>query len=263
MRKVGLLICALVALSFVSQAQRKWSVGAKGGISIPNLRAPKDDVGFNGGYKSVLGPQAGVLVEYRFNKKWSLQTGFNYSTQGGEKKGDQRVGKKLIEVFISGYALPDYLYARFNNRIELEYIELPLMAKYSLPLNKHARLSAMLGPYFGQMIKATDIVSGGMSTIFRNPTYNDTFKIKRPGGAISDSIPLSLEFERTEDVIDQFHRLNYGVQGGLYFGYSIKRIELFLASEGTYGLRFLQKDERFGKNETGGITLSGGVMIGL
>lgn len=263
MRIVGLLCFVFLVCSLAAGAQKKWEVGVKGGISIPNLRAPKNDIGFNGGYKSVIGPQAGVLVEYKLSKKFSLQSGLNYSTQGGEKKGDQRVSRKLIEVYVSGFALPDYLYARFNNSIKLVYVELPLMAKYNMQVSKNVRLSAMLGPYFGQMIKATDVVSGGNSNIYLNAAFTDTFKIKRPNSNPVDSIPLALNFDRTEDVIDQFHRLNYGVQGGFYFGYTLKPVELFVAAEGTYGLRYLQKDERFGKNQTGGLTISGGLAIRL
>jgi hypothetical protein len=270
MRIGGLSLGVLLLIANTVVAQKKvvptqrWSVGAKGGISIPNLRAPKNDVGFNGGYKSVIGPQAGILVEYWLNKDWSVQSGLNYSTQGGIKEGDQRVSKSVIEAYLgSSYSLPDYLYARFNNKITLDYIELPLLAKYNISLGKNTRLAVMAGPYIGQMIKAVDVVSGGPSYVFKNAAYNDTFRIRKPFGSTSDSIPLVINFERTEDVIDQFHRLNYGIQGGLYFGYALKPVEVFLASEGTYGFRYLQKDERFGKNQTGGVTITAGLMFKL
>jgi hypothetical protein len=251
MRKVGLLFCLVSMLSVAAGAQRKWSVGAKAGISIPNLRAPKDDIGFNGGYKSVIGPVAGLLLEYKLSKNFSLQTQLNYSTQGGEKKGDQRIRTKGFESFFpAGTAIPDYLFARFDNKIKLVYIELPLLAKYNLHLSKFTELSFLGGPYVGQLVKATNI-STGRSKIYTDPNYTQEFN------------SFTFDFNREEDVIDQFYRLNYGVQGGMIISYAFKPVKLFIAGEGTYGLRYLQKDERFGKNQTGGATVSGGVMVRL
>jgi hypothetical protein len=251
MRKTGVLFSICCVLSLVSTAQLKWKLGAKGGISIPNLRAPKDDIGFNGGYKSVIGPVSGLLLDYRVSRKFSIQTQLNYSTQGGEKKGDQRIRTRGFEAFFpAGTAIPDYLYARFDNKIKLVYIELPLLAKFNFPVSKSTKIALMAGPYAGQLVKATNI-SSGKSKIYTDPNYTQEFN------------SFTFDFNREEDVIDQFYRLNYGIQGGLVLTYSFKPIDVFLAGEGTYGLRYLQKDERFGKNQTGGATVSGGLMVRL
>lgn len=253
MKKLFLLLLATGILQLQSIAQHGWLGGIKAGISIPKLRAPSDGNGsYSNGFQTVVGPQAGVLAEYRLNSLFSLQTEFNYSTQGGEKNGDQRIRTKDFKAYIpSGISLPDYLYAKFNNRISLLYLELPIMAKFSFKLSPAYRLSVFGGPYLGYLIKAEGEASG-QSKIYTDAAYAQELSY--------NGFPLGMvDFNRKEDLIDQLQRTNYGLQGGTSVEYGTKKLNYFLAVGGTYGFKRLQKDPNFGNNKTGGLTLSLGV----
>ncbi len=153
MKNIFLLLLTFTILNAEALAQTGWIGGIKGGLSIPKLRAPSSGSGsFSNGFQTIVGPQAGVLAEYRFNSFFSLQTEFNYSTQGGEKNGDQRIITKDFKAYIpTGINLPDYLYAKFNNRISLVYFEVPILAKFSFKLSPDIRLAFFGGPYIAHL----------------------------------------------------------------------------------------------------------------
>ena len=100
--KVLSCIVFLIILSPVTLlAQRGWQAGIKGGASVPKLRAPSSsNSSYSDGFQTVVGPQAGLIAEYRFNSLFSIQTEFNYSTQGGEKSGDQRIRTSDFKAYI-------------------------------------------------------------------------------------------------------------------------------------------------------------------
>ena len=234
-------------------AQYGWMGGVKGGISVPKLRAPStESAKYSSGFESVIGPQFGVVAEYRFSPLFSLQTELNYSSQGGQKNGKQRINTKDFKAYIpAGINLPDYLYSNFNNDISLVYIELPIMAKFSHKISPDYRLSIYGGPYVGRLIKAEANVDG-TSKIFTNPDH--TQELTYNGFAVG-----MVDFTRKEDIIEQLQRMNYGIQGASSIEYSNKNMNYFLALGGTLGLRRLQKDPNFGDNKTGALTLTLGL----
>lgn len=237
---------------------QSWQIGVKGGISVPRLRSPSgSSQSLSGGYQTILGPQAGVVAEYRTSDRFSLQAEVNYSTHGGEKHGDQYINTQYLSSYIpSGFDLPTDLYARFNSKIELAYLELPLLAKYSLPAGKRVRLSVFGGPYIGYLLQATGSANG-KSRIYTDPNFNTELTIKINN---TETTLGEVDFGREEDILDQLNRLNYGIQAGGSVGYSISNFEIFMAAGGTYGFKRLQKDQNFGDNQTGAVTLCVGVF---
>lgn len=255
-----ILSCILVAiiLSPLSLlAQRGWQAGIKGGISVPKLRAPSGSSNsYSDGFQTVVGPQAGLIAEYRFSPLFSIQTEFNYSTQGGEKNGDQRIRTSDFKAYIPvGFNLPEYLYGNFNNKISLVYLELPLMAKFSFPLANKYRLSVYGGPYAGYLIKAEGEASG-KSKIYTDP--QKTTQLTFNGMALGD-----VDFTRKEDIIESLSKSNFGLQGGSAIEYTTGKINYFFALGGNYGFKRVQKDAKFGNNKTGGLTISLGLTTKL
>ena len=72
---------------FSTQAQN-FSLGVKGGISIPNLTSGgSNETPLNTGYSSRLGPDFSIFGDFKFSNLFSIQPQIEYSSQGGKKDG--------------------------------------------------------------------------------------------------------------------------------------------------------------------------------
>lgn len=74
-------------------------IGAKGGISIPDLKGNSEQ---SKGYTSREGAYLGLVANFHLNKFLSLQPEINYSPQGGQRNVMQPVPSDAI----SGITLP-------------------------------------------------------------------------------------------------------------------------------------------------------------
>lgn len=256
MKSLLCIVCVIIFSPFTLLAQDGWQAGIKVGVSVPKLRAPTSSGNsYSDGFQTVVGPQAGLIAEYRINSLFSIQTEFNYSTQGGEKSGDQRIRTNDFKAYIpAGFNLPEYLYANFNNKISLIYLELPIMAKFSFPFAKY-RFSIYGGPCVGYLIKAEGEASG-KSKIYTDPQKTTQFTFNNM--ALGE-----VDFARKEDIIEQLSKSNFGLQGGSAVEYSRGKINYFFALGGNYGFKRVQKDPNFGNNKTGGLTVSLGLTTKL
>ena len=257
MRILSCIFCVVILFPLISIAQHGWQAGIKGGISVPKLRAPSTTISsYSDGFQTVVGPQAGLIAEYRFNSVFSIQSEFNYSTQGGKKNGDQRIRTSDFKAYVpAGLTLPEYLYGNFSNKISLVYLELPLMAKFSFPISNKYRLAIYGGPYVGYLIKAEG-EAGGKSKIYTDP--QKTTQLTYNGFNLGE-----VDFTRKEDIVDQLSKDNCGLQGGSSIEYTTGRINYFFALGGNYGFKRVQKDPNFGNNKTGGLTVSVGLTTRL
>ena len=252
-----LLFLFLACIEFVSG--QDWRLGVKAGLSVPRLRASKGD-GFSSGYKSLMGPQTGIVAEYRFTNLFSLQTELNYSAQGGKKTGRQKINTAILAGLIPpGITLPGFLYANFNSKVALNYLELPLMARFSFQTNASSRISFYGGPYLGYLVTATG-KSEGKSKIFTDAEQTTELTLLVAGNPIAVGTQ-DLAMER--DIIPECNRFNYGFQGGMAYTYELNKWELFAAAGGTYGMKYLQKNSDFGRNKTGGAGVTIGATIKL
>ncbi len=89
MKKIVLSATAVLMALTLSAQQTNWSIGAKGGLNVPNITPGGSKTELSEGYSSRLAWGAGVFAEYRFNKTFSLTFGLEYSGQGGQKDGTQ------------------------------------------------------------------------------------------------------------------------------------------------------------------------------
>jgi hypothetical protein len=118
--KGALLLC--VALAFSKQASAQWHLGIKGGS---NLSEVVQDVSNVQGAYSVpkSGVQAGLVVNYRFNKTFALQTELLFSQKGYMVYRRAEKGQTWI--------LTSDWWSLTNN-----YLELPVMAQAIYPFKR-------------------------------------------------------------------------------------------------------------------------------
>ncbi|HEY5464595.1 MAG TPA: hypothetical protein VIJ95_15140 [Hanamia sp.] len=83
------LVTVFILFANFSNAQN-FTLGARGGISIPNLTAGGSESNpLNTGYKSRLGPDASLFGEYHFSSLFTIEAMLEFSSQGGKKTGMQ------------------------------------------------------------------------------------------------------------------------------------------------------------------------------
>ncbi|MBS1527297.1 MAG: PorT family protein [Bacteroidetes bacterium] len=217
------------------------ALGFRGGISIPNLTAGSGNQNpLNTGYSSRLGPEASVFADFKFSELFSLQPMIEYSSQGGKKNGLQAftTPDELKAMFPEGQA-PQYLYANYKSEAKMNYILLPVLAKFSRPITG-SRFTVYVdaGPFVGLLVSAHQVTSG------QSDFYTDAAGTQPlPGGAQS--------FDANTNVRNSLHKFNAGIEGNLGLSYTIARSVVFIEGGGNYGFLNIQKNAVDGKNETG------------
>ena len=247
-----LSISILTLLFFNANAQNV-TLGIRGGISIPNLSAGgSNETPLNTGYSSRSGPEVGVFAEFRFSDLFSLQPMLEYSAQGGKKDGLQAFATppQLAQEFPPG-AAPTYLYANYNSTAKLNYLMLPVLAKFGWNFkDSPLRFYADAGPFFGYLIYAKQVTSGS-SNFYTDPGGTQPL----PGGSQS--------FDNTQDIKDQLHKANFGIEGNIGLAYKLKKSYFFIEGGGNYGFLNIQKGTANGKNNTGAATATIGYAFSI
>ena len=250
-------VAILVAGSFLT-VNAQWEFGARGGISIPNLSARGSEKNpLNSGYSSRLGPDFGVFGEYHVTKLFSLELAPEYSSQGGKKDGTQALATpaQLAAAFEEqGQPVPTYLYADYNSEARINYLLIPVLAKFGWNLGSKSpfRLYVAAGPYVGFLLSAKQVTSGN------SPIYADENK--------SVQITPAQSFDASTSIKDQLHSANFGVDGrvGLSWAIGPKQIHhVFVEAGGNYGFVNIQKGTANGKNNTGAAVATIGYSIAV
>lgn len=226
-------------VSIMCIAQSKFSLGIKGGISIPNLQSSGNNP-VSDGYSSRFGPNFGIVSELDLSNKFSLLAEFNYSSQGGKKNGLQAISAAEFSAFFpEGTPLDFYLYSNYNSEAKLNYLELPIMGKINFPFADNFAFFINLGPYAGYLLNAKEVTSGSSNI------YLDK-------GLTQPLAPAAISFDQTTDIKDQIKKFNFGVQGGVGLNLSVSdKGSVRFTAGGNYGFVHIQKDENDGKNNTG------------
>lgn len=243
-----------VFLLFANSSKAQWDLGIQGGISIPNLSAGgSDNNPLNTGYSSRLGPEFAISGEYHVNKLFSIVPKIEYSAQGGKKDGYQALPTPtgVQEYFEQqGMTAPTYLYANFNSEAKLDYLLIPILAKFGWDLNvqKNFRITVAAGPYVGFLLSANQVTSGN-STLYLDPGQMEALPIG----------PQS--FDTTNNIKSQLNTTNFGVEGSVGIEYLLGKTrhdKIFFEVGGNYGFLNIQKGSANGKNNTGAAT----IMVG-
>lgn len=201
------LLFAISLLSFSNtQAQVEW--GVAGGINMANMTGSGYETiadSTQPSFQSITRVRFGLFADIPLNNYWSFNPEIYYSVKGSVQK--------LDSVYIETNVPPGWI-DRFQtvSNIDLNYIELPLLMRFSTPLGKPTAkypyensvkpfyLDVFAGPYIAYMISN---VNDASSTWTRNSvqdtseTYNFSIKTKSSGA------------------IEQINKLDFGAVMGI------------------------------------------------
>lgn len=239
-----LLLAVAILFSSVSDAQN-FSLGVRSGLSIPNLTAGGSASNpLNTGYKSRFGPDEAITGEYKISSLFSLEAMVEYSSQGGKKTGMQAFPNPQGNQ-------PTYLYANFKSEAKLNYLLVPVLAKFGWNLSKHSpvRIYFDAGPFAGFLLSAHQVTSGS-SKIFLDPQGT------QQAGPVSP-------FDANNDIKDQLNTFNFGVSGNVGIAYHFHKSNIYIEGGGNYGFLNIQKGTANGKNNTGAGTVALGYAYTL
>ncbi len=240
-----LLLLNLLFFSFNTNAQN-FALGIRGGMSIPNLTAGSDQTPLSTGYSSRLGADGGIFAEFKFSNLFSLQPMIEYSDQGGKKDGVQAFPLPAAYSAYSSLFPSGYLYANYNSVAKLNYLMLPVLAKFGWNLcSSRFRIYVDAGPFVSYLISAHQVTSGE-SLIYSSPS--ETQPLPAPAQS----------FNATTDIRDQLYTVNMGIEGNLGISYKLCRGNIFIEGGGNYGFLNIQKNPQDGKNNTGAGTVAVG-----
>ncbi len=243
-----LMLISLLGFSFSLSAQN-FSIGVKGGLNIPNLTGGDTHHPLSSGYESRFGATYGGYGEYQMSKHFSVSLGVEYSSQGGMKN--------KIQAFVPVGALAplaamynvQYLYADYKSEAKMNYLLVPVLAKFSWNLFKSFPLKvyAAVGPFAGFMLNAHQITSGS------SLVYADEAK------TMLLPIPAAIPFDANTDIKDQLHTFNIGIDCLVGFSYTLShKSSVFVEGGGNYGFIALQKSKANGESYTGAGTVNFG-----
>jgi hypothetical protein len=235
----------------ISNAQNV-QLGLKGGLSLPNLSSSGgSDV--SKGYKSISGPDFALVANCKLSEKISIETGIEWSTQGGQKSGLQTIPAtpELEQYFPAGSNIK-FLYANFTSTVRLQYLMVPVLFKYAINLGKagHWKLYVDGGPYGALLVTAKGSASGS----------SNVFYDKKETMAVA---PFPVQFDSTGNIKNQLHNGNFGIEGNLGLVYQMKSTAVFAEGGGNYGFINLQKNSQNGINHTGALLFRIGVFVNL
>lgn len=239
--KFILIVAMIFAMAGFQQAHSQTPVylGLKAGIGIPNLHTGNNGSEVSSGYSSRLGPYFGVFGEFRLSDKFSIQPEINYSSQGGKKDGEQAVPAQQFEPSAPAGMM---VYANYKSVAKLNYVEVPVLAKFTFPLNSHFNFMVDAGPYVGFLFKAANVTSGS-SNVYADKEETQPLT------------PGEQNFNANTDIKNQLKSTNFGIQGGVGFSYNLNNGYIFIHGGGNYGLVDIQKNAQDGKNNTGAATV--------
>ncbi len=175
-----------------------------------------------------------------------------YSAQGGKKDGLQAFATpaQVAQEFPPGQS-PQYLYAFYNSTAQLNYLMLPILAKFGWNFkNSPLRFYVDAGPFLGYLLSAKQVTTGS-SDFYTDPGGTQPL----PGGPQS--------FNNTQDIKDQLNKVNVGIEGNIGLAYKFKKSYIFIEGGGNYGFLNIQNVAADGKNNTGAATASVGYSFSL
>jgi len=239
-----LLICAAVIFASSAFGQNNIFIGAKGGLSIPNLTAGSNNQNpLSNGFSSRLGADFGVFAEFPLNKWLSIQPEIDYSAQGGKHNGLQAVPDPYSST-------PPYFYANFKNDARLNYLLVPVTAKFNFSLSPKFNLYINAGFFAGFLLSAKT-VSTGISYLYEDPQGTQPVS------------PVPESFDTTQNIKSSVNSFNVGVIGGVGISYAVCSGRIFIEGGGNYGFINIQKYSADGTNYTGAATIHIGYEYAL
>lgn len=256
MKRIKLIIMLFLAFvtvtSFAQTTSGKFTLGVFGGLNIPRLSGGGNNE-MSAGYSSRSGVAFGFTSNLDLGSNFSLRMDLLYSSEGGKRDGFQAIDGQSFNPQVPAGT---YFYANFNNESLLNYIELPVMLKYSFPVNS-SKFYIDFGPYAGYLVKATQKTSG-TSIVYADKGKTTPVSINPLTGS-----PMAVSFDATNDIKSSIHNMSFGITGGVGYSQRLGKDMLTLDVRGAYGLTYVQKYAKNGKSHSGYLQISLGYSIPL
>jgi hypothetical protein len=253
MKKSALIaICfSFLASSFFAQADAtgsaaKFTLGIFGGINIPNLSDGSNNP-LSSGYTSRLGGTTGLTTSWSLGSNFALRIDVLYSSEGGQRNGVQAMDASS---FNPQAPEGSYVYATYKNESILNYLEVPVLLKYTIPISSSSTFYVDFGPYAGILINARQKTSG-TSLIYADK--EETMPME----------PVAQSFNATTDVSSSIKSFNFGLTGGAGFAQKAGPGCILLDLRGAYGLSTVQQHSQDGSSHNGYLAVTLGYSIPL
>ncbi|GET27859.1 porin family protein [Prolixibacter sp. SD074] len=220
MKRIKLIIMLFLALLTVTSfAQttsnsKKFMLGVFGGLNIPRLSGGSNNE-MTSGYSSRSGAAFGLTSNLDLGSNFSLRMDLLYSSEGGKRDGLQAIDGHAFNPQVPEGT---YLYANFKNESILNYLELPVLIKYSIPV-KASKFYINVGPYGGYLLKAKQKTSG-TSIVYADKTE------------IQPVSPEPVSFNATTNTKSSIHNMSFGITGGVGYSQQIGKDMLTLDVRG-------------------------------
>ncbi len=235
-RVLPVLLIALF-MANLTFARETW-MGFQAGLSLPNLKG--GDNPLSQGFTSRRAPFFGIMINHKISAAFALKTEICYSSQGGQRNGLQPIAADQVPFPLP----PDLtLYANFNNKAIIDYLEVPVM----LEINRGERMKFFLdgGIYAGYRVRAKTVTSG-TSLIYLDPD-----------GTMPLDPNLQVPFDATTDISKEINRWNFGLCGAAGVKMPVRGGMAVASVRFDCGLTNIQAHpEITGKNRTGALIIS-------
>lgn len=284
MKKTVVTLALVIGLGAIQIHAQTFDVGIKGGLNVPNLSSGSKGTPLSDDYTSILSWCSGVFVEMHLTKTFSMQSGLEFTRQGGKKDGVQAVpaapiyegaiAENALFATLTDYLPAEYLYADFKSRPHFDYLMLPVQAKLGWNFSETSPFRVYVSAgIFGSYLLKAERISKGNSQFFADESKTSLRDFATTNfGAMLDAMPplqsgfilagmdifgsYVTDLNGTENITDDIHRFNFGVIGSV--GISCKLAQhhsIFIEGGGNYGLINMQKNDEHGQNRIGAGTL--------
>ena len=257
-----LVISIIAAFPVVAQDDAENFIGVKGGVSIPQLSGGDDNI-LSRDFKSRVAPNFGAFFEAGVTSKFSIQTEVNFAGQGGKRTGVQPITQALPGL----PPLPpgQFLFANFENVAELNYLEVPVLAKYRFGNKDKTRVYVNGGVFYGRLLSAKTKTSG-TSEIFVDEGGTTPLQIPI---IIPNQPPMfqqvpPVDFTATTDIENDVNKNNFGFTGGGGVEIPHKKNYFFIDARVYRGIVNIQRDTvANGASKTGNLVVSVGYAFNI
>jgi hypothetical protein len=232
----------------------RFTIGAFGGLNMPKLTGGGGNP-LSENWSSREGAAFGLTFTWNTGPHFAWRADVLYSSEGGQRDGMQAIDGSSYNPQVPAGT---YFYAKFKNESILNYLEVPVMGKYSFFLSKSSKFYVDLGPYIGFKLKARQRTKGS-SIIYADPAGNQPVSVNPQTGEI-----ISVSMDSDTNIKNQIRTMNLGLTGGIGLTQKLGFGELFFDLRGAYGLTNIQKyPETDGNNHMGNLLLSLGYSVPL
>lgn len=169
MKKLFFAVVLLIAGTM--NAQEFVEFGAKAGVNFASIGGDEmEDLDELGGLDGKTGFHLGLVAEIPFGERFSFQPEVLYSSQGARKEGT--------------FEGVDFTYKR-----TLDYINVPLLAKYYFTPN----LNLQVGPQLGFLVKAEDEIEASFEGESESETYDLEDEVKGMDFALAAGLGYKMD----------------------------------------------------------------------